>query len=259
MKMVVLVKHVPCAAAGLSFAPDLTLDRSRGRAQLSDADACAVEQALRIAVCRSDAQITAVTMGPANAVHALHAALVLGADEGVHLLDDALHGSDALATSRVLAAAVTRIGFDLVLCGSASADSGTAVVPAMLAERLGVPVLCLADALTVSDDRVEIRRDQGAGAETVAAALPAVVSLTRRCGVPRYPAHRAYVQSRHKLVRTWSLSRLGIGRSEVGLAAAATRVRAVRPTGGKARVIVACDPPAAAARLAEFLAERELL
>ncbi len=73
---------------------------------------------------RRDVQITAVTMGPAGAVGALRRALWLGADEGVHVLDDGLHGSDALATSRVLAAVVDRLGFDLVLCGSASADSG---------------------------------------------------------------------------------------------------------------------------------------
>src|SRR5436309_915248 len=83
----------------------------------------AADQALRIARRRRDVEITAVTMGPPGAVDALRRALWLGADEGVHVLDDRLHGSDALATSRVLAAAVDRLGFDLVLCGSASADS----------------------------------------------------------------------------------------------------------------------------------------
>src|SRR5439155_10849145 len=129
------------------------------RAQLNEADGFAVDQALRIAIRRRNVRITAVTMGPVGAVDAVRKALVLGADEGVHVLDDGLRGSDALATSRVLAAVIDRIGFDLVLCGTASADSGMSVVPAMVAERLGVPVLCFADALKVRENRVEICRD----------------------------------------------------------------------------------------------------
>jgi len=213
------------------------------RAQLNDADAGAVERAWRIAVRRTGSQVTAVTMGPAGAAAALRKSLVLGADEGVHIRDDALYGCDALATSRVLAAAVRRLGFDLVLCGSAASGSATAVVPAMVAERLGVPALCLADSLRLDGEgRVEIRRADRAGVETLAAELPAVVSVTRRCGTLRYPRYAAIAQARHKLVRTWPLSRLDIKRSEVGLAAAATRVRAVSPVeGGGGRILVDCD------------------
>jgi electron transfer flavoprotein beta subunit len=262
MRIVVLVRQVPCAVRGLSFNADNTLRRTGVRSQLNDADACAVDQAWRIAVRRTGAQVTAVTMGPAGAAAALRKSLVLGADEGVHILDDALAGCDALGTARVLAAAVRRLGFDLVLCGAAAAASATAAVPAMVAEILGVPVLCFADSLILTGgpgDRVEIRRDDGAGVETLAATLPAVVSVTPRCGTPRYPRFAAVAQARHKLVRTWPLSRLDIKRSEVGLAAAATRVRAVRPVEDRGREVIDCDAPTAAARLADFLAQRELL
>jgi electron transfer flavoprotein beta subunit len=176
------------------------------------------------------------------------------------VLDGGLHGCDALATSRVLAAAVGRLGFDLVLCGSASTDSGMSAVPAMVAERLGVAALCFADALTVHEHGVEIRRDDGAGLEIFAAALPAVVSVTERCGEPRFPRFAATVEARHKLVRTWSLADLGIDEAEVGLGAAATLVRAVTPqAGAKARVVVDGDASSAAVRLADFLAERQFL
>jgi len=259
MRIVVLVRQVPCAVGGLSFNADNTLRRAGVRSQLNDADACAVDQAWRIAVRRTGAQVTAVTMGPAGAAAALRKSLVLGADEGVHILDDALAGCDALGTARVLAAAVRRLGFDLVLCGAAATGSATAVVPAMVAEILGVPVLCFADGLKLTGDGVEIRRDDGAGVQTWAATLPAVVSVTPRCGTPRYPRFAAVAQARHKLVRTWPLSRLGIRRSEVGLAAAVTRVRAVTPVEDRGRVVIDCDAPTAAARLADFLAQRELL
>jgi electron transfer flavoprotein beta subunit len=260
VKIVVLVKQVPCTIAGLSFAPDFTVARDGRRAQLNEVDEFAIEQALRIARRRRDVEITAVTMGPAGAVIALRRALWLGADEGVHVLDDRLHGSDALATSRVLAAVVDRLGFDLVLCGSASADSGTAAVPAMVAERLGVAVLCFADALTVRPTRVEIRRDDGGGLETFTAALPAVVSVTERCGEPRYRPFAVTVGAGHKLIRTWSLADLGIDQAEVGLRAAATAVRAVTPrVNGGAHLVVEGDACSAAIRLADFLAERQFL
>jgi electron transfer flavoprotein beta subunit len=260
VKVVVLVKHVPCAVDGLSFASDLTVDRGGRRAQLNEADEFAVDQALRIALRRRDVEITAVTMGPVGAVDALRKALVLGADEGVHVLDEGLHGCDALATSRVLAAVIDRLGFDLVLCGSASADSGMSAVPAMVAEHLGVAALCFADALKVRENRVEIRRDDGVGLEIFTAALPAVVSVTERCGEPRHRRFVATVEAWHKLVRTCSLADLGIDEAEVGLQAAATVVRAVTPqASGKARVLVKGDATSAAVRVADFLAERQLL
>jgi electron transfer flavoprotein beta subunit len=259
VKIVVLVKQVPCVVGGLSFASDLTLDRGP-RARLNEADEFAVDQALRIAVRRRAVAITAVTMGPAGAVDALRRALLLGADEGVHVLDDGLHGCDALATSRVLAAAVDRLGFDLVLCGWASTDSGMAVVPAMVAERLGVAALCFADALKVSEYKVEICRDDGAGLETFGAALPAVVSVTERCGEPRYRRFTANVDVSQKLIRTWSLADLGIEEADVGLRAAATVVRTATPRpGGMDRVVIDGDPSIAAVRLADFLAERQFL
>jgi electron transfer flavoprotein beta subunit len=261
VKIVVLVKHVPSVDAALVFAPDFTVDRAGRPAGLNDADRFAVDQSLRIAVRRRDVQITAVTMGPADAVGALHTALVLGADAAVHIHDEALHGSDALATSRVLAAAVVRLGFDLVLCGSESADSGMSAVPAMVAERLGVPALCFADALLVRERKVEIHRDDGDGAMRVlVAAPPVVVSVTERCGEPRYPRYVSRFDARGKPFSVWSLADLGIDPAEVGLRGAASVVRAVTPRRGvRPRVLVEGDPTSAAIRVADFLAERQFL
>lgn len=260
MRIVVLVKHVPCAVADLGFAADLTLERVGRPGRLNEADEFAVDQALRVALRRRDVQITAVTMGPVRAADALRRALVLGADQAVHLLDDRLRGSDALATSRVLAAAVARLGFDLVLCGAASTDSGMSVVPAMVAERLGVPVLCDACELAVRESAVEIHRDDGAGPEVLAADLPAVVSVTERCGEPRYPRFATTVEARHRPVRTWTLADLDIDPAEVGRGSAATVVRTVtaRRDAGT-RVLVEGDATSVAIRLADFLAQRQFL
>jgi electron transfer flavoprotein beta subunit len=261
VRIVVLVKQVPSMDAGLSFAPDHTLVRDAGPAALNAADRCAVDQALQIAVRRRDVQITAVTMGPPAAVEALRTALVLGADTAVHVRDDALHGSDALATSRVLAATVDRLGFDLVLCGSASADSGMSAVPAMVAERLGVPALCFADHLVVRERKVEIHRDDGCGDRRVlAAGPPVVVSVTERSGEPHYPRYVSRRDARDKLISVWTLATLGIDPAEVGLAGSACVVRAAIPGPGDRRGVLAeGDPTSVAIRVADFLAERQFL
>ena len=263
MKLVVLVKHVPEALDELPYNGDLTVDRDAARGAMNEPDTFAVEQAMRIARRRIDVQVCALTMGPAVAARTLYRALALGADEGVHVLDDALHGSDALATSRVLAAAIRRLGFDLVLCGAASRDSGMSVIPAMVAERLGVPVVCHADSLRVglgAAAEIIVSCDDGAAIEELSAGLPAVVSVTDRCEEPRYPSFPAIAEARHKLVRTWSLADLGICPDEVGLCAAATAVRRVmlRPRPRSAR-LVGGEPRAAAAELADFLAENQFI
>jgi electron transfer flavoprotein beta subunit len=258
MKIVVLTKHVPQAIGEVSFAQDLTVDRSAVRCRLEDSDEYAVEQAARIARRRLDVQVTALTMGPAGASAALRTALARGADEGVHLLDDALHGCDAPATSLVLAAACRRLGFDLILCGTASTDSGMSVVPAMLAERLGIPALCACDTLTTDEDMLHATRDDGFAVEDLAAAMPAVVSVTDRSGEPRYPRFEAISDARHKLIRTWSLADLGIETTEVGLAAAATRVRRVTRTEERTTTVHE-DPASAATRIADFLTRHQFL
>jgi electron transfer flavoprotein beta subunit len=266
VRIVVLTKHVPQAIGEVSFAADLTVDRAAVRCRLEDSDEYAVEQAMRVAARRLDVQVIALTMGPAGAVAALRTALALGADEAVHILDDALHGCDALATSLVLASACAKLGFDIVLCGTASADSGMSVVPAMLAERLGVPALCFADALRTDEDEVVVDRDDGRAVEELTATMPVVVSMTDRSGEPRYPRFEAIAEARQKLVRTWSLADLGIAPDRVGLAAAATvvmkvtkAVPAVTRDAGPAQTVAGGDPRAAAERIADFLAERQFL
>jgi electron transfer flavoprotein beta subunit len=259
VKIVVLVKQVPRATGDISFTPELNLDRQNDHCRLNGADECAVDQALRMAPWRRDIEITAVTMGPPAAATALRRALVLGADEGIHVCDARLPGSDALSTARVLAAVLRRTGFDLVLCGAATSDSGTSAVPAMIAELLDVPALCFADTVTMREHRLEIRRGDGTVREVLSADLPAVVSVRECCGAPRYPRFGATVAARRRPVRTWSLADVGMDDARVGLDGAATRVRAVTAQARPQRVLVGGDPSAAAVRLADFLAERQFL
>jgi electron transfer flavoprotein beta subunit len=261
MKIVVLIKHVPEPTAQWRFAEDFTVDRSTVEGRLSELDEYAVEQAVRLVEEGLDAEITVLTVGPAKAVDAVRKALAMGGHAGVHVMDDAIHGSDALSTSLVLARALQRLEFDLVLCGMASTDAEMSVIPAMVADRLGVAQVTFAGALTVdpSAGTVTISRDGDTATEMVVADLPALVSVTDASGDARYPAFKAIMAAKKKPVVTWSLDDLGIGVHEVGRTASSTVVRSVRPRPARQRGTVVVDDGDAAVQVADFLTTRGFL
>jgi electron transfer flavoprotein beta subunit len=198
-------------------------------------------------------------MGPAPAVQGLRKALAMGGDDAVHVLDDALHGSDAVSTSLVLATAAKRMGFDLIVTGMASTDAEMSVVPVMVADRLGVPVLVNASSLRVDGSSVTVRRHTDQATEDVVAPVPALVSVTDRSGEARYPSFKAIMAGKKKPVTTWSLADLGIAADRVGTAGAATVVSAVRPRPPRQAGTVITDEGDAAARLADFLVAHKML
>jgi electron transfer flavoprotein beta subunit len=259
VRIVVLVKYVPEPTAVWRFAEDLTLDRNRIEGRLSDLDEYAVEQAVRLVEVGAGTEISYLTMGPARAVDGLRKALAMGGDRAVHVLDDAIHGSDAVATSLILAAALRRMGFDLVICGMASTDAEMSVVSVMVADRLGVPAVVNAVTLRVNGSSVTVDRDAEDATEEVTAPLPALVSVTDRSGDARYPSFKGIIASKKKAVTTWSLADLGIAPDRVGAAAAATVVRAVRPRPPRETGTVITAEGDAAVRLADFLVANNLL
>lgn len=220
MKIVVCVKHVPDATADRTFTEDGTTDRASVDSLLSELDEYAVEQALRIAESGPDVEICYLTVGPDDAKDALRKALAMGGDSAVHVADEDIEGSDVFATSLVLAQAIQRHGFDLVLCGMASTDGGAGVVPALLAERLGVPAVTHVEELTVEDGTVTGRREGDTATVRVRSGLPAVVSVTDRSGDARYPSFKGIMAAKKKPLETLGLGDLGIGAGQVGRTAA---------------------------------------
>ena len=260
MNIVVCVKYVPDAQSDRSFESDHTTDREAVDGLLSELDEYAVEAALALNEAGDGGEVTVVTMGPDDAVAAIKKSLQMGADKGVHVLDDAIAGSDAVASSLVLAEAIKKLGsVDLVLTGLASTDGSMSVVPAMLAERLGMPQVTFASELTVEGGTVRIRRDGDTASETIEATLPAVVSVTDQINEPRYPSFKGIMAAKKKPVDTWSLADLGIDPAQVGLAAAWTTVESIeqRPPRSKGEVVT--DEGEGGKALAEFLASRKFV
>jgi electron transfer flavoprotein beta subunit len=264
MNIVVCVKYVPDATADQKFESDNTVDRVAVPGLLSELDEYAVEQALQLKEKAEDPEsvtVTALSVGPEAAADAIRKALQMGADSGVHVVDDAVAGSDALATSKILAEAIKKIGnVDVVVCGMASTDGGMSVVPAMLAERLDLPQLTFASVLGARGGDFRIQRDGDVATERIAASAPLVLSVTDQTGEARYPSFKLIMAAKKKPLDSWSLGDLGIDASEVGLSAAWTAVEATeaRPprTAGE---IVTDEDGSGAKALADFLASKKFI
>ncbi|MFJ8401901.1 electron transfer flavoprotein subunit beta/FixA family protein [Streptomyces microflavus] len=259
LRIVVCVKYVPDATGDRHFADDLTLDREDVDGLLSELDEYAVEQALQIADGADDAEITVVTVGPEDAKDALRKALSMGADKAVHVEDDDLHGTDVIGTSLVLAKAVEKTGFDLVICGMASTDGVMGVLPALLAERLGVPQVTLLSEVAVNGGVVTGRRDGDTASEQLQASLPAVVSVTDQSGEARYPSFKGIMAAKKKPVQSLDLDDLGLDADEVGLAGAWTAVDSATERPARTAGTIVKDEGEGGKQLAEFLAGQKFI
>ncbi|WP_404948951.1 electron transfer flavoprotein subunit beta/FixA family protein [Streptomyces sp. ARC14] len=259
LRIVVCVKYVPDATGDRHFADDLTLDREDVDGLLSELDEYAVEQALQIADAADDAEITVVTVGPADAKDALRKALSMGADKAVHVEDDDLHGTDVIGTSLVLAKAVEKTGFDLVICGMASTDGVMGVLPALLAERLGVPQVTLLSEVAVDGGVVTGRRDGDTASEQLEASLPAVVSVTDQSGEARYPSFKGIMAAKKKPVESLDLDDLELDADEVGLAGAWTAVDSATERPARTAGTIVKDEGEGGKQLAEFLAGQKFI
>ncbi|GGO96320.1 electron transfer flavoprotein subunit beta/FixA family protein [Wenjunlia tyrosinilytica] len=260
LRIVVCVKYVPDATGDRHFAEDRTTDREAVDGLLSELDEYAVEQALQIKEANGgEAEITVLTMGGDDAKDALRKALSMGADKAVHVNDEALHGTDVLGTSLVLAKAVEHVGYDLVVCGMASTDGTMGVLPAILAERLGTPQVTLLSEVAVADGKVTGRRDGDAASEQLEASLPAVVSVTDQSGEARYPSFKGIMAAKKKPVEALELSDLGVDASAVGLEGSWTAVDGVTERPARTAGTIVKDEGEGGKQLAEYLAGQKFI
>jgi electron transfer flavoprotein beta subunit len=266
LKIIVLVKHVPDAQFDRHLNGEgYTTDRDESI--LSELDEYALEAALQLAEARGGSkagnQVIALSMGPAGAVNSVKKSLQMGATEGVHLTDEALAGSDAAATSLALSAAVRYLGqdapVDLIITGMASTDGETSLVPAQLAERLGLPQVTFASSLEVDGGRLVARRDADTSSETVEATLPALVSVTDQINEPRYPNFKGIIAAKRKTITTLSLADVGLDPAQVGHAGSWTTVTNAEERPPRTAGTIITDEGDAGIKLVDFLAAQKLL
>jgi electron transfer flavoprotein beta subunit len=260
MNIVVLVKQVPDTWSERKLTDaDHTLDRESADAVLDEINERAVEEALLLKEAHGG-EITVIAMGPGRATDAIRKALSMGADKAVHVSDEALHGSDVIATAKVLAKAIGTVeGFDLVIAGNEATDGRAGAIPAILAELLGLPQVTQLRKVTVEGTVVKGERETEEGVAHLEANLPAVVSVTEKINEPRYPSFKGIMAAKKKPVATLTVADLGIDASEVGLGGAWSSVLEAAPKPPRTAGQRVEDSGDGGSKIAEYLVGQKLI
>jgi electron transfer flavoprotein beta subunit len=259
MNVVVCVKQIPDPAAPQALNPDTKTLVREGKLILDDSDAYGVEMGLQLAEQAGGGEVTLVSMAPNGETSGLRTALAMGAAKAILVSDDALVGSDALSTAKVLAKAIARVQPDLVLAATESTDGYTGTTPVQLAELLGMPSVTFAKEVSISDGIVHVQRQTEAGFDDVECPLPAVVTVTAGVVEPRYPSFKGIMAARSKPVDQLTVADLGLEAGEVGAAGAREEVAEVAAAEERQSGEIVVDEGEAHQRVVQFLQELKLV
>lgn len=259
MKLLVLVKQVPDTATDRHLdAESGRVDRASSDAVLDEINEKAVEAALQLREAHPGSSVTVLTMGPERAAEAIRRALAMGADDGIHLIDDRLAGADTATTSHALAGVLKELSFDLVIAGNESTDGRMGAVPAMIAEILGLPHATFLQHFEVTNRLVKGQRPHHGGYLEIEAALPAIVSVTEQAADARFPNFRGIMAAKKKPLKTLTLSDAG-GPRQADAGDGTCRILRVSPRPARTGGEKFTDDGTGAARIASFLTEAKLI
>jgi electron transfer flavoprotein beta subunit len=257
VKIIVLVKQVPDTWGERKLNPTTGwVERDSRDAVVDEINERALEVALAYKDGAKDTEVVVISMGPASATEALRKGLAMGADSAVHVLDSSLAGADLGLTAAVLSAAIASTGFDLVIAGNESTDGRGGVIPAMIAEHLGLPILTALDNPTVSATGVSGDRGIEGATMTAHVALPAVISISEAAPEARFPGFKGIMTAKKKPLTVVTVASLGLDVAASGARSSIVSV-AERPARTGGRKVV--DDGTAAAELIEFLAAGRLI
>jgi len=259
VRIVVLVKPVPdTASSGERLRPDdWRLDRAAVPAVVNANDEYALEAALNLTEAHGG-EVVLLSMAPPSAPETMRKALAMGAASGTLVTDPALEGSDTLTTTRVLAAAVRSLEYDLLLAGADTSDGGAGVVPAGVATLLGLPYLSYAAKIEPNDEArtVRVHRISPTGYDVLEAPMPALIVCTQALGEPRYPSLKGIMAARSKQLTTVALA--DVEGAEAGAPTTAVLGAEAPPARAATRVIR--EPAEEAGRqVVAFLVERRII
>jgi electron transfer flavoprotein beta subunit len=233
MKIGVLVKQVPDTETKIRIAPEGNdIVRDGIKYVLGPYDELAVEQALLVKEkVGGDATVTTVSLGPARVAETLRTTLAMGADRALHLKDDAFEGQDALATARVLAAALRQEGFDLLFAGKMAIDDNASAVAPAAAQLLDIPWVNLIFQFELADDKSKatVRRRIDGGEEVVECTLPAIFTCEKGLNEPRYASLTGIMKAKKKPIEEKTAADLGLDASTIGPSGSGTRLVKLMP------------------------------
>ena len=213
-----------------------------------------------------DHEVIAISMGPKNAHYALKEAIAMGCDRAFLLSDRKFSGADTWATAYVLTQAIKKIGdFDLIVCGERASDGDTGQVGPGIAAFLGLPLATyVSRAQMIAEDVVQIERLVEDGTEILRTPTPAVLTVLKEAGYPRFPTLKQKLAAEEVEIPTWGPDELEADAEKIGLKGSPTRVVKIdKPQVGRKAELVAgrdeADQDNAVQRVVDFLKERNLL
>jgi electron transfer flavoprotein beta subunit len=259
LDIVICCKVVPASSVTLEIdSSTKRLVRKGVTHELDPAAANALEEGLRLTE-KEGGTVTLVTMGTDDATIGIRTALAMGATSAVHILDDALAGSDTLGTAKALAAAIKKQSFDMIICATESSDSYAGIVPGQIARLLDLPPLTFAQEMSLEGKKVTIKRQSENGYDVVQADLPVLVTVTSGINEPRYPQLKGIMAAKKKEIKIYKAADLGLGADQVGETGAREKVLSIgRPPARQAGKIVT-DEGEGGKQIAEYLEELKVI
>jgi electron transfer flavoprotein beta subunit len=259
MNVAVCVKQIPDPATPGQLDPDSKTLKRDGKLILDDSDAYGVEMALQLVTAAGGGEVTLVSMAPNDEISGLRTGLAMGAAKAILVSDEALAGSDALSTAKVLGAAIKRAEPDLVIAGTESTDGYTGTVPEQIAAILGFASVTFAKKIEVADGTVKVERQTEAGYDEVEAPLPAVVSVTAGVVEPRYPSFKGIMAAKSKPVDQLGVGDLGLSADQVGANGARQEIVNVAPAEERQAGEIIEDDGEGHMKIIEFLKNQKVL
>jgi electron transfer flavoprotein beta subunit len=259
LNIVVCGKVIPASSVTIELDSDTKRMKRKGVThELDPAAASAVEEGLRLTEKHGGA-VTLITMGISDVTIGIRNALAMGAASAVHILDDAVAGSDTLGTAKLLAGAIKKQPFDLVICATESSDSYSGIVPGQIAYFLGVPPVTFAKEIAIEGDKITIKRQSEAGYDVVESTLPALVAVSSGINEPRYPQLKGIMAAKKKEIKVYTAADLGVPADQVGEKGAREKVLTIgRPPKRQAGKVVV-DEGEGGKQIADFLAEIKVI
>lgn len=262
MDIVVCIKQVPDVPSIRMDRQRMTIIREGVESIINPLDCVALEAAFGLRD-KEGGRVVVITMGPPQSEQALREGLALGADQAILLSDPLFAGADTLATSHVLARAISKIDPlpDLILCGMHTIDSDTGHVGPQIAEELDLPQVCGVNEIHMDGDSLVVKRLSDGFLETARVTMPALLTVTHALCIvrdlPLASLERAFSKSE---IMRWGLEDLGLNADEVGLMGSANRVSRLHPPTPKRQgELVDGDPQALLDRLLRKLEALSIL
>ncbi len=254
MKIAVCVKQVPDSETRINMTgPAAELDQSGFTRVLNPYDAYAVEEAVKIKEAGGEVEITAITIGPETVKETLKKdCLAVGCDKAMIINDPALEGADEAAIATVLAAALTKENFDLILMGIKAIDDDSGQVGILVAEKLGAAHISTITHLEMGDGKLTAHREIEGGKEVVEASLPCVLTCQKGLNEPRLPSLPNIMKSGMKPMDIVTCADLGV---EVPANLVEFKLYSPPAPRGECKLIDAEEPAAAAKELVRLLNE----